>query len=45
MRRPTAVLVLLAALLAIGGPAAGAAAGQPRHWPRQEYRKDRKSVV
>jgi hypothetical protein len=41
MRRATAVLVLLAALLAIGGPAAGAAAGQPRHWPRQEYRKVR----
>jgi hypothetical protein len=41
MRRATAVLVLLAALLAIGGPAAGAAASQPRHWPRQEYRKVR----
>lgn len=40
MRRATAVLVL-AALLAIGGPAAGAAAHQPRHWPRQEYRKVR----
>ena len=40
MRRATAVLVL-AALLAIGGPAAGAAAHQAGHWPRQEFRKVR----
>jgi hypothetical protein len=40
LRRATAVLVL-AALLAIGGPAAGAAAHQARHWPRHEYRKVR----
>jgi hypothetical protein len=44
MRRATAVLVL-AAMLAIGGPAAFAAAHQPRHGsrhePRHEFRKVR----
>jgi hypothetical protein len=39
MRRATAVLVL-AALLAVGGQAAGAAA-QPRHGSRQEFKKVR----